>query len=68
MKPYIKTGKIIMKFGSIEVDKQRFHQHRKPISKQNVDVYKIVVSNKVSFGKKKFKYFVGYKDAKKTKT
>ena len=54
MKPYIKTGKTIMKIGGIEVDKQRFHQHRKPISKQNVDVYKIVVSNKVSFGKKFF--------------
>ena len=25
---------------------------------------KVVVSNKVSFGKKGFKYFIGYKDAK----
>ena len=32
----------------------------------NIDVNKIVVSNKISFGKKKdFKYFIGYKDAKK---
>ena len=31
----------------------------------NTDVYKIVVSNKISFGKKDFKYFIGYKDAKK---
>ena len=28
---------------------------------------KIVVPNKVSFGKKGFKYFFGYKDAKKVK-
>ena len=28
------------------------------------DIIKIVVSNKVSFGKKGFKYFIGYKDAK----
>ena len=31
----------------------------------NVDINKIVVSNKVSFSKKDFKYFIGYKDAKK---
>ena len=32
---------------------------------ENRDINKIVVSNKVSFGKKDFKYFFGYKDAKK---
>ena len=31
----------------------------------NIDINKIAVSNKVSFGKKDFKYFIGYKDAKK---
>ena len=31
----------------------------------NIDLNKIVVSNKVSFGKQDFKYFIGYKDAKK---
>ena len=31
----------------------------------NIDLNKVVVSNKVSFGKKGFKYFIGYKDAKK---
>ena len=30
-----------------------------------MDINKIVVSNKVSFCKKGFKYFIGYKDAKK---
>ena len=30
-----------------------------------VDNDKIVVSNKVPFGKKGFKYFIGYKDAEK---
>ena len=28
------------------------------------DLVVLVVSNKVSFGKKGFKYFIGYKDAK----
>ena len=32
---------------------------------KNIDIDKIVVSNKVSFGKKGFKYFIGYKDGKK---
>ena len=31
----------------------------------NVDINKIVVSNKVFFGKNDFKYFIGYKYAKK---
>ena len=31
----------------------------------NIDINKIVVSHKVSFGKKDFKYFIDYKDAKK---
>ena len=31
---------------------------------KNVDINKIVVSNKVSFGGNGFKYFIGQKDAK----
>ena len=58
LKAYIKMEKVI-KFGDIELYKQRFHQHKEPIS------IKIVVSNKVSFGKKGFKYFIGYKNVKK---
>ena len=56
--------KTIIKFGDIEIGKQKFHQHKRPISIKNIDINKIVVSNKVSFGKKGFKYFIGYKDAK----
>ena len=32
---------------------------------KNIDINKIVVSEKVFFGKKSFKYFTGYKDARK---
>ena len=42
-----------------------FHQPRIPISIKNGDINKIVVSNKVFFGKRGFKYFIGYKDAEK---
>ena len=37
---------------------------KKFISKLNI-INKILVSNEVSFGKKGFKCFIGYKDAKK---
>ena len=54
-----------IKFGDIEIQKQKYCQHKGPISIKNIDNNKIVVSNKVSFGKKGLKYFIGYKDAKK---
>ena len=47
--------KTIMKFGDIEIKKQKFHQHKRPIPIKNIDINKIVVSNKVSFSKKSFK-------------
>ena len=69
--------KTIMKFGDVEIEKQKFQQHKRPISMKNIDIDKIVVCNKVSFGKKGlhisfgkkgFKYFIGYKDAEKIRT
>ena len=54
-----------IKFDDTEIGKRKFHQHKSHISIDNTDVNKIVISNKVSFGKKDFKYFIGYRDAKK---
>ena len=65
MKVYISMDKTRIKFGDTEVKKQKIHQDKCPISINNVDINKIVVSNKVFFDKKGFKYFIGYKDAKK---
>ena len=65
LKAYIKVKKTIIKVDENETQKHKFHPHKRPISIKNIDINKIVVSNKVSFGKKGFKYFVGYKDAKK---
>ena len=59
--------KTIIKFGDIEIEKQKFHQHKRPISIKNIDINKIVLLNKASFGKNDFKYFIGYKDAKMKK-
>ena len=41
-------GKATIKFGDIEIKKQKLHQHKRPI----LDINKIVVCNKVYFGKK----------------
>ena len=43
------------------------YQHKRPISIKNIVITKIVASKKVSFSKKGFKSFTGYKDAKKMK-
>ena len=44
--------KTIIKPGDIEIQKQTFHQHKGPISIKNVDIDKIVVSDKGSYVKK----------------
>ena len=65
MKVYIKMEKAVKKFGDSDIEKPKFHQYKRPISIKNIDNNKIVVSNKVSFGKIGLKYFIGYKDSKK---
>ena len=59
-----KNGKKFTKFGDIEIKKKKFHQHKSPLLANNIDINKIVASNKVFFGKNSFKYFTDYKDAK----
>ena len=56
------------KFDEIEIEKNKFHEYEIPILIDDIDVNKIVVSNKISFGKNDFKYFIGYKDAKKIRS
>ena len=62
---YIKMEKIIIKLGDIKIKKRKIYQYKRPISINNINVDKIVVSQKVSFDKYRFKYFIGYKDTKK---
>ena len=49
------------------MEKRKFHQYKKPVLIKNIGINKIVVSNKVCFGKTRFKYLIGYKDTKKRK-
>ena len=43
--------KTVIKFGDSEIDKRKFHKYKKPISVKNIDINKIVVSNKTSLVK-----------------
>ena len=52
----------------LELKRSRFHQCKSPFLIDNKDINKIVVSNKISFGKKSFKYFIGYKNDLKSYT
>ena len=45
--------------------KNKFHQYKGPISINDVDISKIVISNSVGFGKNGFKLFIGFNDGKK---
>ena len=42
-------GKETITFGKIEVEKQKFHQHKSPISIYDVNIDRIVIPNKVLF-------------------
>ena len=56
--------KKIIKFCDTEKKQHRFHQQKSNNWINNIDIYKIVVSNKVSVGKNGFKHFI-CKDDKK---
>ena len=49
----------------MENEKHSFHCHKNPFLIDEIDINKLIVSNKVSFGKKGFKIFIPYKDNEK---
>ena len=59
-----KMERTIIKLNDIEIQKQKIHKPKRHISIKNIDINKTIVSNKVSFGKKGFKYFIGCKNTK----
>ena len=58
--------KFIM-FGDTEIEERKFHYHKNPILMNDVHINKMAVSYQFCFGKKSFKYFIGYKDNEKVK-
>ena len=53
-------GKDILTYGYIGIEKNKFYRHMTPILLRDVDIEKLLVSNKISFGEKNYKYFIGY--------
>ena len=60
--------KEIIKFDDTEIEEYKFHQNKSTVSRNDIDVNKIVVSNKLPLGKQDFKYFIGTKDSEKNLT
>ena len=52
-------------FGDIEIENCKFHNSKDPINISNIGIEKIIISNKIFFGEKDLKYFLGYKDDEK---
>ena len=57
--------KEIKTFDDTEIEEYELYQYKSSISINDIDINKIVVSNKFFLGKKDFRYFSGYKDNKK---
>ena len=53
-------GKEMLKFGHIEIEENNFYRNKTPIFLKDADVEKVLISNKISFCQKNYKYFIGY--------
>ena len=51
----IKMDKEILTFGDIEIEKSRFYHYKSPVPLRDVDIVKVLISNKNSFGEKNYK-------------
>ena len=64
-----KIGKEFIIFRDIEVERDKFQQNKNPVLIFVVNIDKTVVSDKVHFSKKGFKYFICYEnDCEKVKS
>ena len=55
------SGKSI-KFGDEKVNKRSFYKNKEPFKVEDIDISKILVSKKETYGEKSFRYFIGYND------
>ena len=53
-------GKETLPSGEIEIEKNKFYCHKTPIFKKDVDIEKVLISNKIFLGEKHCNYFIGY--------
>ena len=52
-------GKKILTFGDIEIEKSKFYHNKIPVHLRDVDIEKVLVSNKIYFDEKNYKCFIG---------
>ena len=52
--------KEILTLGDIKIEKNKFYHNKTPMFLKDVDTEKVLVSNKISFGEKNYKYFISY--------
>ena len=52
--------KELLTFGDTEIEKNKFYRHNILIFLRDVDIEKMLVSNKISFGEKSDKYSLDY--------
>ena len=60
-------NRVLLIFGDNWIGKRKFHHSNYLIDINNVDFDEKFLSNKVSFGLKDYKYFLGYKDSNNVK-
>ena len=53
-------GKEILMFGDIEIEKNEFYGNKIIILLKDVDIEKVLVSIKIYFREKRYKYFIIY--------
>ena len=53
-------GKYILKFNGTEIEKNNFSCNKSPVPVRNVDIEKVLVSNKISFGEKNSNNELGF--------
>ena len=53
-------GKDILAFGDMEIEKNKFYWHKSYVPLRDINTEKVLVSKKISFGEKSYKYFIGY--------
>ena len=60
-------NKDIITFSHNEIEKHKFHCSKDSVDVKHVVIDKVAISNQVSFSKKYFKYFIGFKNDEKVK-
>ena len=54
-------GKEIIRFGDTEIEKRKFYRYKNSsFFKENLDIDKILITNKISSGGKNYNYVIGY--------